>query len=502
MHKLIFLFATYTTCIATNTPIDLWIEQARNLPLTTKRTLLQKVLTFHPQQREALHQLALSYAEENKFESAEYYYKRALSLDPENIQLHKEFAHLLQKQERCNEALHHYRFILEKHPHDMYVNFDAAFVCTMIGLVDEAVTYYGAILKQYPNNTQALHNTGYSLKMAGRIDEALTYYHRVLALKPDSFQAHYAATLSYLAQGDFETGWKWYETYLKREHINGDKLRHFLATNTLAGKRLLLRHQGGLGDTLQFIRFAKLLHDQGAYVMVIVPDSLHPLLRECSYIDEVLGIGKPMPAYDDTATIMGLGAIMHATESMMSSLVPYLTADQTFVEQWKNTLAHDHNFKIGLCWQSDVKNDQSRLPVARRGIPLELLALLADIPGVSFYSLQQCDGLEQLKKVPHSFKIHTFDDDFDKSHGRFMDTAAVMKNLDLVITVDTAIAHLAGGLGVPVWLMLPYSTDWRWIAGRQDTPWYPNMRIFKQDKPFDWTQVTKDIKHELEKIRT
>jgi hypothetical protein len=163
-------------------------------------------------------------------------------------------------------------------------------------------------------------------------------------------------------------------------------------------------------------------------------------------------------------------------------------------------LASDTNLKVGICWQVDTHNDMSKLPIARRGYPLHCFAALAHVEGVSFYSLQKYDGTEQLAALPSHFKMHVFEN-LDDAAGPFMDTAALMKNLDLIITVDTAIAHLAGALGCNVWLLHPYATaDWRWIHGRADSYWYPTMRIFKQREAFGYEQVLQEVKEALQCI--
>ena len=173
--------------------------------------------------------------------------------------------------------------------------------------------------------------------------------------------------------------------------------------------------------------------------------------------------------------------------------IPYITPDPERVSYWHEKLKTDHNFKVGICWQPSIHNDVSRLPIARRGIPLSQFYTLASTPGVSVYSLQCIEGLEQLEHVPEHVTIHTFDETFDKKHGPFMDTAAVIKQMDLVISADTATAHIAGAMGCPVWLLLAYVTDWRWLIKRSDNPWYPTMRIFKQPEPFDWDSMMQEL---------
>ena len=181
--------------------------------------------------------------------------------------------------------------------------------------------------------------------------------------------------------------------------------------------------------------------------------------------------------------------------------IPYLHADEKRIDEWKNKLEHDTSFKIGICWEAQTYIDQSgKMVKNNRSIPLSLLEPLKNIPGISLYSLQKGTGTEQLKTKPEGLIIQEFGPDFDTTHGRFMDTAAVMKNLDLVLTIDTSIAHLAGALGVPVWNMIIHNSCWRWFRNRTDSPWYPTMRLFRQPQPGDWKSVMQEVIHELEKI--
>jgi ADP-heptose:LPS heptosyltransferase len=205
---------------------------------------------------------------------------------------------------------------------------------------------------------------------------------------------------------------------------------------------------------------------------------------------------------------MSLPAALYLDEATIPKHNPYLFADPELVVFWREqlqpkaltgnqTLAHHAPLRIGICWQADLPHDESRLPVARRSIPLALLAQLADIPGVTLYSLQTHEHNAACHTQELEGCIQTFDYKIDTEHGPFMDTAALIANMDIVITVDTATAHLAAALGKPTWLLLPYATDWRWIAHRTDSPWHPTMRIFKQPKPFDWQSVVNAVRQSL-----
>ena len=409
-----------------------------------------------------------------------------------------------------------------------------------IGEFQKSVSVLKHILEREPNNMTVLYNIGFALKNDGHNDEAIICYKKVLERNPNNDAANLALGYAYLNKGDFTNGWVQHERYLKQSGKYAPELRALLAhnslnehnlssKNTLAGKRILLTPEGGLGDTINFIHCAQLLRDRGAYVIASVQKPLVKLLQSCTCVDEII---SGIPAgfkYDARVTYMSLPAALYLDETTIPKHNPYLFADQKLIEFWKtkptesayasktlqrdlsdytpNMLRRDtttnpatllsRSLKIGICWQADLPHDESRLPVARRSIPLELLAQLADIPGVTLYSLQTHEHNAACHADKLEGRIQTFEYKIDTEHGPFMDTAALIANMDIVITVDTATAHLAAALGKPTWLLLPYATDWRWIAHRTNSPWHPTMRIFKQPKPFDWQSVINEVEQAL-----
>jgi tetratricopeptide (TPR) repeat protein len=403
----------------------------------------------------------------------------------------------LNAQEQFDQALEYiHEYISSGGKNIINAYFQRGCTYLKIGKLDEAVAEFDKIITHNPFTKPAYYNKAYVLKTAGRIDEAITIYQQLIDKDPDYESAQIGLSFGYISKGDFEHGWPAHEWYLKKYGKYAPELRTLLATNSIKGKTILLSPEGGLGDTIQFVRYAERLKNMGAHIIVFAQPQLMPLLNNCAYIDELYTLGNATPPHHARATLMSLPAIFYDNEDTIPQNIPYIFPDKDLVNYWKEQLASDTNFKIGICWQTSVHNDISRLPIARRGIPLEQFFKFKDITGISWYSLQQVEGLEQLTNVPTDFNLHVFPDDFDKKNGCFMDTAAVIANLDLVISVDTATAHLAGALGKPVWLLLPFSTDWRWIAGRTDTPWYPHTHIFKQPTPFDWDSVMNQI-HQL-----
>lgn len=299
-----------------------------------------------------------------------------------------------------------------------------------------------------------------------------------------------------MEQGRYDLGWKQHERYLQRSGKNGDQLRELIKNNALENALILLHYEGGLGDTLQFIRYASYLKERGAIIHVFAQKPLVPILSLCPFIDKIIVDRELVLQYPVRASLMSLPAILFSELSHPLANIPYLFVPKLKTDQW-DPLFNNAKIKIGLCWQADVYNDSSRLPFARRGIPLEKLASCFDSDSFHFYSLQKKDGVEQVAQLPQYAQFTCFDDSFDEVNGSFIDTALVMQKLDLIITIDSAIAHLAGALGRPVWLLLPYATDWRWISGRTDSPWYPTMRIFKQPQPYDWDSVVDQVKKAL-----
>lgn len=404
-------------------------------------------------------------------------------------------------QERFDQALEYIdKYIALGGSQIINAHFQRGCIYLKIGRLDEAIKEFDTVIARAPGTIPAHYNKAFTLKIAERFEEALIIYQDLINKDPNYESARIGLSFALITQGDFKDGWPAHEWYLKRAGKYAPELRNLLATNSVAGKTILLTPEGGLGDTLQFIRYAERLKNMGATTIVFAQEQLIPLLSNCSYIDMLYPTGNPIPPHHARATLMSLPAVFYDDEHTMPRTIPYIFPDTTLINYWQQQLANDHNFKIGICWQTSIHNDISRLPIARRGIPLAQFFKLKDIPGISWYSLQQVEGLEQLTQVPHDFNLHIFPNDFDTTHGSFMDTAAVITQLDLIISVDTATAHLAGALGKPVWLLLPFSTDWRWIAGRIDSPWYPTMCIFKQPIPFDWDSVLNNIQQVLGRL--
>jgi tetratricopeptide (TPR) repeat protein len=404
-----------------------------------------------------------------------------------------------QNNEQYTQAIACFEEIMHNQPHNLQALFSLGGCYLALGEYHKAINAFNTIITHNPQTLPALYNKAFTYKTMGDVDTAIELYQQIIATNPEYEPAQLGLGFAYITNGNFEDGWKQHERYLKQSGKNGDALRTLLDEDKVAHKKILLKPEGGLGDTLNFIRYAELLKNMGAEIIVACQKPLIPILSRCSYINQIIPCGTTIPEHDASATLMSLPAIFNDDDQTVPHNIPYLSADPTLVAYWKQQFATDHNFKVGICWQADFNNDKpSKLPIARRGIPLQNFAPLATIDGISLYSLQKYDGTEQIDAA--HFNLHVFDN-LDDQSGPFMDSAAIIKNLDLIITVDTAMVHLAGGLGAKVWLLHPYATaDWRWICHRTDSYWYPNLRIFKQQQPFDYEGVIAQVRVALQNL--
>ncbi len=257
----------------------------------------------------------------------------------------------------------------------------------------------------------------------------------------------------------------------------------------------MLVAEQGLGDTLQFVRYARLLAGQGVRVIVECAPALHPILARTPGVAEWIGPADPAPAADGCVPMMSLPWRLGTTLDTIPADVPYLFADPQRAAAWRGELAGDAAFKVGIAWQGNPQAPYD----GERSIPLTEFEPLAHVPGVRLYSLQKGPGVEQLAAAA-AWNVADFGDRLDAAGGAFMDTAAIVENLDLVITSDTALAHLAGALARPVWVALQNVPDWRWLVDREDSPWYPTMRLFRQRRRGDWPGVFQRMGTELRTI--
>jgi tetratricopeptide (TPR) repeat protein len=448
----------------------------------------RRCLKLRPDHVEALTNLGYVLGEQGKTEEAHAAYRRALAIRPDVPEVHHNLGNLLREQGKREEALACYDEALRLRPGyaKAYVNRG---VC-LIGLarLDEAVRDLRRGVELDPKFAEAHSSLGAALSVQGDLDGALAEYEESIRLNPNYAEAHWNRSLVWLLRGDFARGWEAY-AWRWRQERGVDRLepldRPAWDGLPLDGKTILLRSEQGLGDTLQFIRYAPVLRGMGARVLVQPQNVLLPLLSRCPGIDQLVAHGAPLPPFDVHAPLLNLPFLLQTTLETVPADVPYLFADPALVERWRLELAPVRGFRVGIAWQGNPAHLWDR----QRSVPLAAFEPLARVPGVRLLSLQKGTGTEQLAEVAGRFPVLALGGTLDGAAGAFMDTAAVLRNLDLLVTSDTAIAHLAGGLGVPVWVALSASPDWRWMLEREDSPWYPTMRLFRQKELGQWADI-------------
>ncbi len=330
----------------------------------------------------------------------------------------------------------------------------------------------------------------------GRLAEALSAVDAVLAQDPEDAEAHYGRCLVLLRMGRFGEGWAEYEWRLKQpEFARPDliDLAPFWRGEDVADKKVLLYSEQGAGDAIQIVRYAPLVAARGARVSMVVHQSLRRLFADSFPEMDVSDDVGERTGFDYQVPLMSLPHVLKTnTEAAIPRDVPYLAADPERVAKWTARLGRD-GFKVGIGWQGNAKFSGDRF----RSIPLRAFAPLAAVPGVRLISLQALWGLDQLASLPEGMTVETLGEELVNNPDGFREMAAIMANLDLMIVSDSAPAHLAGALGLPVWVALTRYADWRWFAGRSDSPWYPTMRLFRQKTVGDWAGLFGDIAAKL-----
>ncbi len=421
----------------------LWYQR-RDLP----RALMcyQKVLSYKADFAEIHTNLGLVFADQGRWEDAAESHRRALHLKPDYAEAYHNLGCALQNMER----------------------------------LDEAVSAYYQAINLRPDHVLSYNNLANIYAAQGRLGEAESAYRQALALDPDYADGHYNLSLLLLLQGLFEPGWAEYEWRWRR---SGMQPRVFSQPRwngaALPAGTILLLAEQGLGDTLHFLRYARLVRQRVGRVVLECQPALLSLARSCPGLTQVLAQGEPLPAFDVQAPLLSLPGLFHTNLASIPAEVPYLTADPARVAYWRQHLAHESRFKVGLVWQGSRQYGADR----HRSAPLKTLTPLTQVPGVALYSIQVGEGSEQLASARLPIT------DLGSQAVPLDNLAALLVNLDLLVSVDTAPAHLAGALGVPVWLALSKNADWRWLLDRTDSPWYPTARLFRQEQAGDWDSV-------------
>ncbi len=456
--------------------------------------MYQRVLQQQPQNADALQLLGLIALQQNQPISAIRLISRAIDARPDVPFFHRHLGDAYAAVHNFKNASDSYRRALQIDPDSAETHFSLAKLLAEQTHFDEAETHYRAAIELRPDFAEANNNLGVVLKHLGQFDASVACYERALAINADDAATHLHLASIRLAQGEFEIGWREYEWRWKTHDFNPRGFAQPLWNGSdLFGMTILVHAEQGLGDTLHFARYLKFVKERGGTVVFECQKPLVRLFNDVAGIDWLVPQGDALRPFDVHVPLLSLPRIFNTTLSTVPADVPYITADPTLIAQWDKQLEQHAGFRVGICWQGSPEWARDRF----RSFPLSFLLPLAAIPGVTLVSLQKGHGVDQLDTANETDRIVNLGAHLDEQSGPFMDTAAVMMNLDLVITCDSAIVHLAGALGVSVWLAAESSADWRWLRDRDDNPWYPTLRIFRQQTFGDWSNVFHNMKRAL-----
>jgi tetratricopeptide (TPR) repeat protein len=480
---------------------------------------LQRTAETQPQSAVARRNYGVALAQSGRRDEALKELQEALALQPDYAEAHCNLGNVLRDLGRKDEAREHYRQAATLKP-----TYGAAFnnlglslseagrhaeaVVTLkhavrlapqakeglnnlglaladLGRFTEAEAAYEQALRLDPGYAEAHANLGSTFKEQGRLDEALACYQIALSLLPQSVSANYNRALTLLQAGDYAAGWEAYEWRWQRPSSPMRPFPHPRWDGSpLEGKTILLWCEQGLGDAIHFVRYAPLVKARGGMVFLESPPELVRLFASVPGIDRVLVGGEGLPAFDVQVPLLSLPAVFGTTLARVPAEVPYLFPETQRREAWGQRLGEVQGARVGIVWQGNPRHGWDHF----RSFPLATLAPLAAVEGVRLVSLQKGPGVEQLRALRGRFSVVDLGEAVD-AEGGFVDTAAILQELDLLVCADTAVGHLAGALGVPVWLALSQVADWRWMVGRECTPWYPTMRMFRQRHLHDWTEL-------------
>ncbi|MGB9153166.1 MAG: tetratricopeptide repeat protein [Alphaproteobacteria bacterium] len=492
---------------------------------------LEDVLKLQPQNIGILNSLGVALQQAGRDKDAVMRFRQALEINPTYIDALNNLGKALRDQGNAKVALEYFVQAEQLSPDNPDISIDIGRCYFEMGSFPEAILYFEKALKQKPDYIDALSALGTALLAAGRriearakleralqiepndaklvlnfgeflafdegkIDEALGYFNRALTLAPEYNNALWRKSFALLAKGEYREGWKLYAACLGGRDTRG--FNKFAPMQVWDGdpgpnKRLLIWCEQGLGDSLQFIRYAELCKQRVGKVSVFCQKPLVRLFKNLPYIDDASDVCD-RSSFDEHVPIMNLP---HVFDTLVETVpaAPYLRIDPEITAKWATRFADADILKVGLVWAGGAHEENviAKLTNLQRSIALERMKPWFNVLGIKFYSLQKDKPAEQIAASGLADRLTNFMDDV----ADFTDTGAIIQNLDLVITVDTSVAHLAGGLGKPVWIMSRYNADWRWLQNRPSNPWYPSARIFGQPTMGDWDGVIKEVEQAL-----
>ncbi len=486
------------TCLLANGPaeIDAGLEAHTAGRFAEAMRHYERALEHEPDNCRALYLLGLAHASENRTAQARVLFEKCVVLQPGFSLAHNALgnAWLAAGDVRMADDAYRRAIACEEPCVEALCNLGS--ICRARGLVEEAIALYRRALVIKPCFAEAWCNLGVALKELNRLDDAASAFRQALAIRPDMAQAHFNEGLLHLLRGDFGGGWR------KHEYRWGCEQRAlrrrferplWLGDDPVDGRTILIHAEQGLGDTIQFLRYLPLLEGRGATVILEVQPALKGLVAEGLGARRVLARGEPLPDFDFHCPLLSLPLAFKTTLESIPGGVPYLRYPSSHGLRWQEILNGFPRPRVGFAWFGNRRHRND----LNRSIPARAAAqFLAGAPA-PLHCLQVGISDPADAALAASPRMICLTDRI----GDFSDTAALIGQLDLVISVDTSVAHLAGALGKPAWILLPFAPDWRWLLGRDDSPWYPSARLFRQGAPQDWDSLLRSVRDALECFR-
>lgn len=450
--------------------------------MTSSQQELQRGWTLHQQRR---------------LKESEAIYRRVLTSEPNNAAAWCYLGIALHDQRQYEQSIAAYGKALTLQPDFPIALNNLGNSLRYTNDIEEADQCFDRAIALKPDYVNAYKNRGTLHVWTGDLERGLTWYEKALAINPNEAELHRNLGVIYLLQGRFEEGWREYRWRWQVGDLHRPAVRAPLWEGSdVSGKMFLLTVEQGLGDTINFIRFAKLLRVRGAKTIVHCQPPLVALLQQSPELGPMYPNSLPFESPLDThCSLLDVADILKLDEQTIPRSPSYLRPSQQLSQYWASRFPRRNDrLRVGIAWQGNPDHQADMF----RSVPLNRFEALADVPGVELISLQSGFGVEQLATWRGVQPVTTLDENVDKTSGAFMDTAAIMQQLDLVITSDTSIAHLSGALGVPTWIALNFIPDWRWLLARSDSPWYPTIRLFRQPSLGNWSGVFREIREALE----
>ena len=495
-------------------------------------TYLLTAVEICPDDAGAYFRLGNALTKQNHVDLAISCYRQAVKLKPDGREINFGLGNALKNHGKNEEAIASYREAIRCDPKHAGAHNNIGVAYSELGDFDEAIRWYQEALKINPNFVEGYYNIGNAFKHQNLPDKAAEYYRKLLDLSPDDIEACIELANVLVAQGDieaaiayfdkalvihsnhpvarwnrsvvhlllgnFDKGWKDFDWRLRLpgQQVKGlkDADNDHWDGGSFTDKRLLIYSEQGLGDTLQFVRYLPTVKALGGTVILATYKPLLPLLKNCDGIDHLLELpvnGCPPLSYDLSLPILSLPVVFHATLETIPLQIPYLDADPLKTAVWRRRFS-DQVFRVGIVWKGSPSHANDR----NRSCQLKQFLPLMKMPGIQWYGLQKGPGAQEVHQIELPCKMDNLGEELED----FGDTAAVLKNLDLLVSVDTAVVHLAGAMGKTVWTLLPFAPDWRWQRNTADSPWYPTMRLYRQPARGDWDSVFENVADDLQQL--